>query len=751
MLIAFLPMLIFGLSSCALSPEARRDKYLASGKKLIEKKDYRRAVLEFKNALRAKPRDAEAYYKLGLAYLGAQDVGGAVSCFKKAIELNPKHVGAQLSFAQLLASATNPSLLEEANKRLVSLLSDNPDNPDALNTLALTELKLGKVQDGMGHLSRLLEKDPSQLTSSILLAQAMWAQHDVKGAEGVLKQACEKNPKAAAPLIALGSFYANLNRLPDAEQQFRRALDLASDNLEAQSNLAMLLSQQGHNQEAETFFRRLATSSDANYKPLLGIFLFEQGRRDEAVREFERLHKTDPDDRQARTRLVAGYRAVNRTPDAEKVLSGALKKNPADLDALLQRSELYIAAKNFAQAETDLNQVLHYRPTSGEAHFVLARVRQLQGSALTQRQELGEAIRLNPYLLTARLELAQLLLLANDGKGAIAILDEAPPAHKNLPVLLVQRNWALWTTNNMAELRKGIDQGLAVQRSPDFLIQDGLWKLRAGNYAGARAPLEEALKLNPGDLRALEAIRGTYLAQNQPIQAIQKVKEYAGSALKSAPAQQFLGNLLMVHGDAKEARAALVTANADDPTFIPAYLSLAQLDVTERKFDDAAARLQKVLSLNSGNTTARLWLAHIEETKGNHEQAMKNYRDVVAADPGNAQALNNLAYLTSEYANQPSEALQYAQKAQELAPQNLEYADTLGWILYRKGVYPSALKYLERSGSQRGNVVWKYHLAMAYTRTGDLKRGRELFEAAVKQNPNVPEAKIVREMLAQAR
>src|ERR1039458_3753034 len=117
LLIAFLPMLILGLSSCTLSPEARRDRYLASGKKLIEKKDYRRAVLEFKNALRAKPRDAEVYYQLGSAYLGAQDVGGAVISFKKATELNPKHAGAQLSLGQILASTADPRLWAEANKR----------------------------------------------------------------------------------------------------------------------------------------------------------------------------------------------------------------------------------------------------------------------------------------------------------------------------------------------------------------------------------------------------------------------------------------------------------------------------------------------------------------------------------------------------------------------------------------------------------------------------------------------------------
>jgi tetratricopeptide (TPR) repeat protein len=713
----------------------------------MEKKDYRRAALEFRNALKAKPRDPEVYYQLGLADIGANDIREAALCLRKAIELNPKHVGAQLRLAQLMASATSAELLAEANRRLVSLLNDNPDNPDALNALALTELKLGKVQDGMQHLSRLLQNDPRQLTSSILLAQAMWAQRDVKGAEEVLRQACETDPKAAAPHIALGSFYASLNRLPDAEREYRRALELAPQSLEAQSALALLWRQQDRNQEAETIFRSLSNSADANYKPLLAIFLFEQGRRDAALREFERLSKADPDDRQARTRLVAVYRALNRIPDAEKVLSAALKKNPTDLDALLQRSELYIAGKKYVQAETDLNQVIHYRPTSGEAHYILAKIRQLQGSALTQRQELGEAIRLNPYLLTARIELAQLLLQANDRKAALGLLDEVPNAQKNVPGLLVLRNWALWMSNDMAELRKGIDRGLAMQRSPDFLIQDALWKLRSGNYAGARTALDEALKLNPGDLRALEGIKSTYLAQNQPVQAIQKVKEYADSAPRSAPVQQFLGNLLMVHGDGKEARVALVAANSDDPKFIPAYLSLAQLDVTERKFDDAAARLQKVLSINSGNTTARLWLGNIEETKGNHEQALKNYRDVVAADPGNPQALNNLAYLTSEYANQPNEAIKYAQKAKELAPNDPTYSDTLGWILYRKGLYPSAVSELERAASKDGDPVWKYHLAMAYARAGDLNRGRSTFRAALKQNPNLPEAKVAQEIL----
>ena len=101
---------------------------------------------------------------------------------------------------------------------------------------------------------------------------------------------------------------------------------------------------------------------------------------------------------------------------------------------------------------------------------------------------------------------------------------------------------------------------------------------------------------------------------------------------------------------------------------------------------------------------------------GNQKAALEDFRQVVAADPGNAEALNNLAYLLAEYGNQPAEALQYAQKAKELAPENAAYSDTLGWILYRKGLYTLAVAELERAAATAGNPKWKYHLAMAYAK-----------------------------------
>ena len=105
-------------------------------------------------------------------------------------------------------------------------------------------------------------------------------------------------------------------------------------------------------------------------------------------------------------------------------------------------------------------------------------------------------------------------------------------------------------------------------------------------------------------------------------------------------------------------------------------------------------------------------------------------------------------YLLAEQGSQMDEALKYAQTAVELAPTEADYCDTLGWILYRKGLYTSAITYLERASANSGNVVWKYHLAMAYAKAGDTKRSREAYDEGRKLNPNLPEAKTAGELLS---
>jgi Tfp pilus assembly protein PilF len=57
-----------------------------------------------------------------------------------------------------------------------------------------------------------------------------------------------------------------------------------------------------------------------------------------------------------------------------------------------------------------------------------------------------------------------------------------------------------------------------------------------------------------------------------------------------------------------------------------------------------------------------------------------------------------------------------------------------------------AVAHLESATAREGSAQLKYHLAMAYFKAGDAKRGRLILESALKADPNLPEAKTAREM-----
>ena len=78
----------------------------------------------------------------------------------------------------------------------------------------------------------------------------------------------------------------------------------------------------------------------------------------------------------------------------------------------------------------------------------------------------------------------------------------------------------------------------------------------------------------------------------------------------------------------------------------------------------------------------------------------------------------------------------------------MEYADTLGWILYQKGLYRNALTYLELAAApSKGRAISKYHLAMAYAKAGQIEKSKATLQAALEQDPKLPEARLAQELV----
>ncbi len=617
----FLSLLAAG---CARSPEAKAARHLQAAKTLIQKHDYNRGLLEARNAIQANPKSAEAYYQLGLAFAGGRDLPKAVSAYRKALELDPHHPQAQFHLAQLMAVYGDRTVAQEAESRLKGLLIDTDQAPDTLNTLAFTELRLGRPDQAAEYLAQAVAKFPRELGPSLLLAQVKLRSGDAKGAEDTLQQLTHSASQSLEARALLGAFYESQKRLPEAEQVLRQALAMKSDSGLVLRQMASVDKALGKNAEAEQIYKRLSVYSEKEYQPLYGLYLFQTGRKPEAVKEFERLCQSDPKDRVARTRLVAAYNSVNHPGDAGKVLENALKKNPKDLDVLLQRGELFLQEKQYARAEADFNEVQHQRPASPEIHYLQAKLKQAVGNTLIYRQELAEALRLNPALIAVRLELAQNFLQANAGRPALDLLNEAPESQKQLIPIIEERNWAQWSLGNLQEMRKGMDQGLTAERTPQLLIQDGLYKLRTGDPSGARKVLEEALQNDPGDVLGLRALSLAYRERKEDALAVAKVKEYAAREPKSFDVQEFLGELLANKGDIPGARAAFNAAKIDSPAHTQADLNLARLDLVEGKLNDAVNTLEAAASAGPADSRPRLWLAVIEENRGQADKAIQD-------------------------------------------------------------------------------------------------------------------------------
>jgi len=738
-------------SGCALSPEAKEARFLEAGKKALARNEYSRAIIQFRNAIRIKKRNAETYYQLGLAYLGAGDAGSAFKAFSAATELDPKHKDAQVKYSELLILTKQEERLKNAKQRLGDVLKSTPDDADALNALAIAEWQLGSREDAEQRLDRALMNSPKDLQATVTLAKMKIVKGDLAAAGELVKKIAAQQPPSADAFLAAAQLSAMMQRLPDAEQYFRRALQIDKDNVLALYDLANLLLATGKADQAEPFYSRLSKTSERQYRPLHALFLFNSGKTQQGTSEFEQLVKQDPKDRKARSMLIGAYWRTNRPADAEKVLAQALKDNPKDIDALTQRSAIYISVGRLTEAQADLTRALRLEPQSAEAHYLVSRIHRARGANLTRRQELAEAVRSKPSFLQARIELAQMLVTAGSPKAALDLMtaDNVPKAQGRSVPAIVQKNWALLALGNNAELRKSVDQGLAIARVPDLLLQDAILKIQQ-NPAAARTSIDEAISQNPDDLRVIDLMVMTYRSQKQPAAVLPKLREYGAKYPTSVGIQCALGDWLLALGDVPAAQAAFAKARQLNASFQPAAVGYARAAMAGGKPDEARKALSSVLSSDPRNNVAALLLGNLENLAGNRSRALELYTKLASDDPSNVAALNNAAFLLADHANNPDEALKYAQRAKELSPDNPEIEDTLGWVLYHKGMYDLALRHLEASVAQATTPQRRYHLAMAYFKTGNRKRGQQALQAALQENPNLPEAKVALELQAQA-
>jgi tetratricopeptide (TPR) repeat protein len=721
------------LAACSGTPESREAKHMAKGKTALAKKNYKAAEIEFKVASQNMPKDAEPVYQLGMAYLHSGSSKSAVEAFEKAVRLNPKHEGAQYQMALVKVGSNKPEVVQEGKKVLSAYLAGHAGDAETMAPLALAEAKLGNKAEALKLLVAAEEKTPANMRPAAIIIGFYAAKGDVETAKQVARGLAEHLPNSpdAATLRAQVSF--SMRDFADADTQISRALALKPDFRPA---LRLRLRRELMNQNrgaAEQTTQQLSRLPERESWAAYAQFLFAENKIEQGVAEFKRVLQKHGDNlvlRDQFSRLLIGAR---RFSEAEAVVAGTLQKDPKDKAALLERTTLEIDKGDLDAATKDAKALHELKAFSAQLSFQEARIYAARGQTIQQGDLLAEALRQNPRLFQARLDLANLLTESGRPQNAVALLDLASPAEKQAPGFVYYRNMALIADGKLEDARKSVNAELAAWRSPAFLYQDAVLRLKAHDLTGARKALESAFQLAPADPPTLKLLGAIMNEQKEGPAFLAMVRAAATKQPRSAALQNTLGLQLLRQGDRNGARAAFEAAKAAGD--LNADNEIAQLDLRAGAQDQARQRLLNLVKTHD-NARARLLLAEIETRRGSSPDiVVTHYLKALDLEPTNVVVMNNLANVLSSSLGRYDDAAFWAQKALALAPASPVVEDTLGWIYYKQGKYDAALPYLEKSLIALDRPVAHYHLAGALLKAGDSTRAKTEYELALKQDP----------------
>ena len=127
----------------------------------------------------------------------------------------------------------------------------------------------------------------------------------------------------------------------------------------------------------------------------------------------------------------------------------------------------------------------------------------------------------------------------------------------------------------------------------------------------------------------------------------------------------------------------------------------------------------------------RGYLAEMALGKKDFAGAVKYYKAMLEIQPEDPTALNNLAYVSGQLKD--PKALEYAEKANKLAPDNPAVLDTLGMILVDTGNTKRGVEFMQRASDLAPSAAGiRLNLARALLKDGQKAAAKKELETIAK-------------------
>lgn len=690
-------MTLLAITDIGCSPKSQTARHLARADQYFNSGQYDKAEIEYINVLQTDPSNLRALTRLGFLYFNQGRIGRAVPCLLKARALDPKNLDVRLKLGLIYLTGGK---LKEARDEASFVLEGRPQDSEApplLAETAVTPREISETRQRLQKLSPAVETAPLQ----VAFATLDFRQHDFKAVEAALKRGQILDPKSSAVYSALGSLYWAQNDLKQADQAFQTAAELAPPRSPRRLRYAQF---------------KIQTGDVAAGKRIL-----------------EEIVQKNPDYLPAWTGLAEVAASEKKYDECLALLNKMLIRDPMNYDALLLRGRMKLVKGAASQATTEFEEMAKAYPQAPAVHYQLALTHLRANEIGKALANLNKALGLDPNYADAILLLAELKIRTGDLDAAIVSLKrliQQRPEIAPAQLLLADAYRAQGNLDDALNVYRQLEKSFPKNPRVHYLM--GVVFLQQKKIDEARQAFGTAQELAPDYLPAVDQLVELDLKENQYQRALQRVEKQIERDPKLPEPYLLLAKIHLAQRDTTQAEAALRKIIELRPDYRPSYLLLARLYVDSGQHDVALKHLQAIVAKDPKPVGALMLIGMIHDQHKDYDAARDAYERILAIDPKFIAALNNLAYLYSEHLGQLEKAYETARRARELGPQDPATADTLGWVLYKKGQYPLALSLLQESAEKlSAEPEVQFHLGMAHYMMGEEEPARLAFQRAL--------------------
>ena len=556
------------------------------------------------------------FYEEGLVYYGNGDYVAAIIQLKNALRANPDFIPARILAGRIFLILGDG---ESAEKELRAAQKLGADSNLLVVPLARSYLIRGKFSqllDEFFPYGRSPEVEAELLQIHGMAHLQLGA---VRDAERAFWRASDLRPNDPGPMLGLARLEIARRNLQAAEELADKAADADPSNQDVWYLKGEIRRHMHDFESAISHFGEAVAIVQQHIPALVGraASLMELGRNDQALEDIILVQSIVPNHPQAsymhavlltRTGDFAGAKAVLReislfleSQDLEFVMS--------DPDSLILAGLVKYGQQNYEDAYLYLSRYVELVPYQPGALKLL-------GKLLIQRNDILEATNVFRKIVSH----------GSDDPKVYTLLGNA-----------YMRDRQYNEATKMFEKAASLAPDIAKIRT-----QLALSRLVTGQSRSAIDDLRAAIELGDGDSQPGELLGIIQLRNGDAAEALDTAQKLMERQPENPFHPNLAGSAYVALNDAVAARSSFESALEIDPTYLPAALNLAELDIHTGDLDQAEDRYYQIIDENPEASRAMIGLANIYESRNHPQETIGWLEKAVAFDDTNLSAVIRL-------------------------------------------------------------------------------------------------------------